>query len=343
MKTFKWIFALVLLMGLSLPTMHVRAACTSAALELTNPPTPNPAIVGSEVTFDLIVNVDNCDAGQGIAGVHVYLSYNPALVSPPSTPGATAVEVRPDFFGVNNIGFSNILTTTCPGGANPCIELVVAGPPQQSQRGIVGRFHFVTLATGAAIFAILPQPIGVGTPYLVNANGIEEQLTEPLPGPITSTITDRTIRGQILRQGQSSLTVSLANTQIITTVIAPPGGYIIPTVGTIPNGTFTLNNLPNGTYKFTARYNGYLDATKTVVITASPVNLDLGTTTLVGGDVDGNNVINILDIGQIIGHFGQSGFPPSEPCDINDDGRVNISDLAIAAGNWNKPGPTVWP
>jgi hypothetical protein len=330
MKSFRWIFILVLLLALSLPTMPVFAlpSCTKAALELTNP-APEPAIVGGEITFDLIVNVDNCTAGAGIAGVHIYLQYNPLLVAPPPTPGATAVEVRPDFFGANNIGFSNTLLSGCPGGTNPCLELVVAGPPQLSQRGIVGRFHFVTLATGTAIFNLVPS-----SPYLVDASGFPETAT--LPSPITSTIQARTIRGQILRQGQVA---NLGGTQVITTVLTPPG-FVIPTVVTIASGNFTLNNLPNGTYKFTARYNGYLDAVKNnVIITASPLTLDLGITTLVGGDVDGNNVINILDIGQIIGRFGLAG----EPCDINDDGFVNISDLAIAAGNWNRVGPTVWP
>jgi hypothetical protein len=31
-----------------------------------------------------------------------------------------------------------------------------------------------------------------------------------------------------------------------------------------------------------------------------------------------------------------------EVVDISDDGNVNISDLAIAAGNWSRTAPTPW-
>jgi hypothetical protein len=113
-------------------------------------------------------------------------------------------------------------------------------------------------------------------------------------------------------------------------------------------GSFTLVDLPVGTYTLRAVYPGYLATEKAGI---SMAELDLGTVTLRGGDVNGDNAINILDIGTIISKFGQSGVAirsaiacsaPDEPVDINDDGNVNISDLAITAGNWGSVGPTLW-
>jgi hypothetical protein len=71
-----------------------------------------------------------------------------------------------------------------------------------------------------------------------------------------------------------------------------------------------------------------------------------------GGDVNADKAINILDIGAIISKFSSTGVnvrsdladctDADEPADINDDGNINISDLAIAAGNWGRTGPTPW-
>lgn len=78
---------------------------------------------------------------------------------------------------------------------------------------------------------------------------------------------------------------------------------------------------------------------------------DIGWHDLEGGDVNEDGCINILDIVQIIGGFGERvetpcyvpcvECPPSAPpsnvapqCDINGDCRVNIFDLTQAAGNF---------
>ena len=125
-------------------------------------------------------------------------------------------------------------------------------------------------------------------------------------------------------------------------------------IATAINGSFTFQNLPNGTYTFRAVYPGYLASVKNgVVIANNALAMDVGTTTLRGGDVNGDNAINILDIGAIISKFGRTGVAvksvsancsgADEPVDINDDGLINISDLAIAAGNWGLVGPTNWP
>jgi hypothetical protein len=118
-------------------------------------------------------------------------------------------------------------------------------------------------------------------------------------------------------------------------------------------GGYNFINLPVGTYLFRAAYPGYLTSEKNGVNVSTNVPaIDAGATTLRGGDVNGDNAINILDVATILSKFGLSGVAvrsasadcsgPDEAFDINDDGLINVSDLAITAGNWGKVGPTAW-
>lgn len=113
------------------------------------------------------------------------------------------------------------------------------------------------------------------------------------------------------------------------------------TVTTAAGGGFGLALPMSGTYTVNASYPGYLRSQKGSVCVVS-ATMDIGPTTLVAGNVNADNCINILDIVSIISKFGLTGLPASDPEDINDDGTINILDLTVAAGNFTRCGPTVW-
>ena len=120
-------------------------------------------------------------------------------------------------------------------------------------------------------------------------------------------------------------------------------------------GGFYLTPVTAGKYTGRATYLGYLPAQKSNVFISGGQVL-IGTTKLYGGDVNGDNTVNILDIVSIIGRLGTTGVAigsaggcprgggggPDDGYDINDDGPINISDLAITSGNMGKTGPTTW-
>jgi hypothetical protein len=56
---------------------------------------------------------------------------------------------------------------------------------------------------------------------------------------------------------------------------------------------------------------------------------------LLGGDVNGDGRIDILDIAFVGARFG--GHDPG--ADINDDGMVDILDLVLTAGNFGQRAP----
>jgi len=65
----------------------------------------------------------------------------------------------------------------------------------------------------------------------------------------------------------------------------------------------------------------------------------VGTITLPGGDVTGDDVINIFDLALVASRYGGS----NPLTDVNADGIVNIFDLTLVANNFGKSGPvTSW-
>jgi hypothetical protein len=346
MKTYQWILTIVLVLSLSLPTMTASAQTPtplprSASMSLTSP-APNPVLIGGEVTFDLIFSVANID--PGVSGAEVYLGYDPILVGPSATPGVGTAEVRPEFFGASNVSINELLpAANCPGKASPCVHLVLAGPAQTTQTGVAVRFHFRSLVEGTACFGVLQSSMSDANGYDVSHVAASDQCV-----PIQS----RTVTGTVLRQGVPANPNPGGGTFACAGVSAI-GTWTFGPFNTNSTGRFNMVNLPTGVYTFRVIYPGYLTAEKTgVTVAGNSQMIDIGTTTLRGGDVNGDNAINILDIGAIISRFGRTGAAVKsasascggdESADINDDGLVNISDLAIAAGNWGSVGPKVWP
>jgi hypothetical protein len=91
-------------------------------------------------------------------------------------------------------------------------------------------------------------------------------------------------------------------------------------------------------YELTLSAPGYLSARVTGSPTApetSPV--ELGEITLLGGDVNGDDRIDIFDMAIISHHYGQN----QAQADITGDGTVNLFDLTLAASHYGRQGPVL--
>lgn len=105
-----------------------------------------------------------------------------------------------------------------------------------------------------------------------------------------------------------------------------------PTAITDSDGRFEILAADNKTYQcFRADRVGYLSAQ-----TSSPEQ-DLAPITLLGGDVNGDEVVDILDLAFIASRYRT----PDVDGDINADGLVNIFDLVITASNYQERGPII--
>lgn len=129
------------------------------------------------------------------------------------------------------------------------------------------------------------------------------------------------------------------------TVVAEKDGLIVALTATDSAGYFTLENLPPDTYEVYAEMYGYLDALKGsgVLVEGGEECIELGATKLLGGDVapqdpGPDNAIDISDITYIAFRFRGADMT----ADVNGDGVVNILDLTMAAANFGRVGPTPW-
>jgi hypothetical protein len=348
MMIFRWATVIILVLFLGLPQAPALAASPQQA--------PVPAadvsldnfsvstiLIGQQVNFTLTIDVT---AVPGVTSADIYVNYNPAQIAPAGSPGSPAVSTDPDFFGFPNSMTTSIMAAGCPvDTANPitntsCIHLVLSGPAQTTQRGVAARFHFVGVGVGSGTSCVT-----ITDATLTDITGAT--LTPPVTTCLAISHLDTS--GVVLRQG-----VAAAGNHSCSQVAYAPTylGGPLP-MFTDSTGAFNFPDMVPGTYTFRATYPGYLYAEKSFSVVTSLPPATLGTVTLRGGDVNGDTRINILDIGLIIGIFGDPGVsgtalvppalpnaancPPTTPdtaADINGDLIVNVSDLAIAAGNW---------
>ncbi len=254
----------------------------------------SPVAIGTEFTFELGLNVENIV--PGVAGAEVYIGYPANLVEPVASPGNPIAEVLPDFFGLSSVSVNEI--TTCQSG--DYAHLVVAGPAQTTKQGAIARYHFRPIADGQICFTLLSVTLADADGYPVTtALGSDLCITKPY------------VTGLVLRQG----TVANPN---------PGGGSLLCSLVTLSDGRTTLTGAtvdgvyadsqfvfdpvtPGASYTVEASYSGYLKASKSFV--ASAGKTDVGTVYLLGGDANGDNRINIQDIGAIISEFGRTGLP----------------------------------
>lgn len=101
------------------------------------------------------------------------------------------------------------------------------------------------------------------------------------------------------------------------------------------DGSFSLNQLEAGTQWLWVDAPLYLG--NYVKVTSNGTqSISVTPEILSGGDINGDNYINIADATLLTAHFGQD----NTSVDINADGQVNIQDLAILGGNLGKMSPS---
>jgi hypothetical protein len=311
---------------------------------------------GGQFTTDVTGSIDS----NGLVNsVELYLAFSPQVTPADADSVATGIQpaVYPVGFFSHPTVTANEVLTPCPiGGYTSCVHLIVADltiPQVTNKTGVIARLYWKGVSGPQATFTIinpytiLAQPARPRT-ELTFGEGFPVALYNATTTPV-DIAPAQNINGAVRRQGvpPSIGPGTLACTQITVTT----GSTVVATaiVTDTLNGSFSIAAPPAGTYSVQGKYPGYLMAQINNV--QNPANI--GTSKLYGGDANMDGVINILDIslmtnsanwgttGHLVGSAG-GVCSADDAVDINDDGVVNISDLAIAAGNFGKVAPTIW-
>ena len=309
-------------------------------------------VINGVFTTDVEVSiVNNADPQVGVQGVELWLAFDPTIVAVDDYDDnpANGIQVQPRsgfFDGDLVVGVNEVLIgamppnapTTCT-TAGACVHLALSHTGGSGAivngSGVIATITWAGLALGSPAYQIVVVSTGVppGT-VLSDANG------QPIPINST-TVPDITVTeaglivGHVYRQGVTS---DYSGTTV--TAVSVNAGVLTATV-TAADGSFALLVPVGNSYTINASYPGYLQSQKISVYVVG-ASVDIGSTTILGGDVNADNCINILDVVSIIGRFGETGLPPSDPVDINDDGTINILDLTPASSNFTRCGPTTW-
>ncbi len=348
----------------------VIASRSAAATELTVrlDPASLEANVGDQFTLDL--KVDNVTA---LNSVDIRLTYP-----------AGALEVQ----DMDPLAFG---TQIMPGPFLQPDQVCANSADNGVIRYCVGQLPPHTPATGSGVIAkITFRAILTGTHTIAfdRAQSFLYQENDPTPLPVTQwgdatvVIPKRpmVLTGTVKRQGWSghdgSVVWTLFRADPNQFVMPNPvctdqsgafrveirGGFISSSVGASPLSSrasiFPPPNCPPTSLPYRAvfvqaSFQSYLLAEKWICLNDQTTNME--PVTLLGGDVNEDNSINILDIIKVIGDMGKSISPctipvpecpgsrqPAAVSDINGDCRVDIGDLSIATGNFDKSSPTPW-
>jgi hypothetical protein len=106
---------------------------------------------------------------------------------------------------------------------------------------------------------------------------------------------------------------------------------------TMPDGSFGLPASEQLVFERGGFVTALADVSQILAAAAEGQPVTIQTVTLLVGDVNGDNIINILDMA-FLAHYYSTNNPIA---DLNQDGRVDIMDLALCANNYQKQGPII--
>ncbi len=160
--------------------------------------------------------------------------------------------------------------------------------------------------------------------------------------PLATAATNTAFRGvRVLPKVSGTLVIdglaSATTLPVVTFEFRTPGSttpLFTKTATPAPNGTYVVQGVGDGTYDIGVKGANTLRTTLTNVVVNAVTTLP--TVTLLGGDANGDNAVDNVDLGLLAVAYasstGDSNFDPR--ADFNNDGSVDNLDLAILANNY---------
>jgi len=329
MKICRLTLTLVAVVILGFPTLMTASAA--------GPGDPDTAVIIACAEMDpgghcqITVSIANVETDPvELRGVEAHLSFDPTLVQVVDADGDPAngvqLTVEDDLFdGTLQVG-QNLVDNVAG-----TIDFALAqsdGTPVFDASGAVASFEWIP---AEGVEEPTDTQVTVTEALLSTPDGYPIAVDEISHGAIVVRPPDEEgIVGTVKLQGRYDHSGTM-----VSALLEDPGCC---QVFTDADGYFKIVPTEVGTYRVTAWKRGYLRARRTGVPYNPGQLTDMGTVTLLGGDVVPDSVIDICDITYIASRFGGT----DGLADITGDGQVNILDLTVTAANFGQSGPIPW-
>jgi hypothetical protein len=269
-------------------------------------PTSSQAGVGE--TFSVDVRVENI---ANLYGVETTVRFDPAMLQVvDADAGSDGVQVYAGSWWPTGTHIVINSTDNSTGLIRFAASLLAPMSPLNGSGPVIS-IPFRAKAVGTT-------PVAFDTVKLVDATATPLAV-EVADGQVTITGNQATLVGRVLLEGR---------TDHSGTAVEIEGG---PVAYTDANGDYTLVHTA-GTHTIHYDHAAYLaQSTTGTGVAGTTVTLD--TVTLLGGDVNGDGEIDILDLVAVGTQFSSTSPSPPE-ADINADGVVDIIDIVLIAKNF---------
>jgi hypothetical protein len=268
-------------------------------------PASRQVALGAAFTMD--VRAENI---ANLYGFDATVRFNPAILeivdANASKPGIQA-----------NLGdwlptSTHVVTNTADNtsGTLHVVASLVAPAPALSGSGDLISIPFRAKATGSTSVYLSALKLVDASAAVIPA--------EASGGQVTVTTGQATLAGKVLLEGRANHSGTEVRLGSQTTTSTADGSYSMLTAA--------------GTYTLTFSHAAYLS--QSVVVTGvAGTTTTVPEVTLLGGDVNGDATIDILDLVAIGAQFG-SHSPDPATADVNGDGVVDIIDIVLVAKNF---------
>jgi hypothetical protein len=303
--------AVVLVISLTVLLPGIAYAAGNAVVSVSAPVgTVNP---GQQFTVDINIVPNNA-----IAGAQFNLSFDPTKVSAGSI-------VEGNLFsqgGADTYFFPGQIDNVA-GTITGTFGVIITPGQSVSTQGIFATITMTAVAGGSSPLTLSNVVIGdVNSQSIpVDLNNGTVAINRP---PVLAAIGNRNVD----EGGTLTFTVSASD---------PDGGTLIYSASNLPTGaaftpgtrtfTWTPGNIQAGTYpgvRFTVS-DGSLNDLENITITVNNVFNE---------DINGDGLVNVLDIIDIAQHWSEHGTGGWIEQDVNEDGVINVLDVILIGQNW---------
>lgn len=173
-----------------------------------------------------------------------------------------------------------------------------------------------------------PQRVG-NSPVSLN----RVSLTDSAGNPISSTLQSGAVQVNFVPNCNTGTVALQGRTDHSGVVVANTAGEQVETAA---DGYFAIIAQDRLNFKFPGYLAAQADLPQSTAVNQPEAEAaKLGTFSLLAGDVNGDNTIDILDLAYLAQRYQST----DTTADLNADGMVNILDLALIAGNYQRQGP----